>query len=318
MRPLKNRGSVRSSLALIATAGIVAVALSGCAAQAPAPGAEPGNSSSTIDVTGDFGKTPKVEFPTPLTPEETECTEVIEGEGPLIQNGQPVAIDFAMYNGATGDLLQSNGFGDQAPVPVVASDSVVFPGLAKGLTCAREGSRVAIVMPQKDGFGESPQALQLGVNPGDSLVFVVDVHQAFPARADGAPQLTRDGFPAVVLAPDGRPGVTVPKAAPPKQSEVELLKSGSGEVVEDGDQVIVQFTSVDWKTNEVSASTWEDGSATGVVAGDGGQGGPLPPAVTKALVGKKAGSQIGVIVVPEGDDASGSAQFYVVDVLGAL
>ncbi|MDF0513223.1 hypothetical protein PX701_06280 [Agromyces sp. H3Y2-19a] len=309
---------MRSSLALIATAALVAVALSGCAAQAPAPEAAPGNSSSTIDVTGDFGETPEVEFPTPLAPEETECTEVIEGEGPLIQSGQPVAIGFAMYNGATGELLQSNGFGDQPTTPVVASEKVVFPGLAKGLTCAREGSRVAIVMPQKDGFGESPDALQLGLNPGDSLVLIVDVHEAFPSRADGAPQLTRDAFPAVVLAPDGRPGITVPKADPPKQSEVELLKSGSGTVVEDGDQVVVQFTAVDWDTNEVSASTWEDGSPTGVVAGEGGQGGQLPPAVTKELVGQKAGSQIGVIVAPEGDDASGSAQFYVVDILGVL
>lgn len=309
---------MRSSLALIATAGIVAVALSGCAAQAPAPEAEPGNSSSTIDVTGDFGKTPKVEFPTPLTPEETECTEVIEGEGPYLEVGQLAMTGLAVYNGATGDPIQVTGFGDEAAVPLVVSDSnASLTGLSKGLTCARAGSRVAVVAPEKDLWGPNGNP-QIGVNPGDSIVFVIDVQRALPSRADGTPQLTRDGFPAVVLAPDGRHGVTVPKAAPPKQSEVEVLKAGSGEVVEDGDQVAVQYTAVDWNSNEVSGSTWEDGAPTIAVAGDGGQGGPLPPAVTKALVGKKAGSQIGVIVVPEGDDASDSAQFYVVDVLGAL
>ena len=59
--PSKNRGSVRSSLALIATAGLVAVALSGCAT-APALEA-PGQSTDAVTVTGDFGEKPRVEFP---------------------------------------------------------------------------------------------------------------------------------------------------------------------------------------------------------------------------------------------------------------
>ncbi|MCD5347179.1 FKBP-type peptidyl-prolyl cis-trans isomerase [Agromyces sp. S2-1-8] len=307
---------MRSSLALIATAALVAVALSGCAAQAPAPEAAPGGSSDTIDVTGDFGTSPEVEFPTPLMPEETECTEIVAGEGPYLEEGQLALTGLAVYNGATGDEIQVTGFGDEEPIPLVVTNQSLT-GLKKGLTCAREGSRVAVVVPEKDAFGPNGNP-QIGVNPGDSLVFVIDVQRAFPSRADGSPRLTRDGFPAVVLAPDGRPGITVPKSPAPEQSEVETLKAGSGEVVEEGDQVVVQYTAVDWESNEVTGSTWEDGAPVTAVAGDGGQGGSLPPAVTKELVGQKAGSQIGVIVAPEGDDASGSAQFYVVDILGVL
>src|SRR4051812_42800820 len=73
--PSKNRGSVRSSLALIATAGLVAVALSGCTPAPEAPEATSGQSSDAVVVKGDFGDAPKVEFPSPLEPDETQCTE---------------------------------------------------------------------------------------------------------------------------------------------------------------------------------------------------------------------------------------------------
>lgn len=315
---------MRSSLALIATAGLVAVALSGCT-QAPAPGATPGGSSDAIDVTGDFGATPEVEFPTPLMPEETECTEIIAGEGPLLTEGQTALASVAMFNGATGDLLQSSGFDGEEPVGLVVSSTAVFPGLAKGLTCAREGSRVAVVAPQKDGFGEDPNAAQFGINPGDSLVFVVDVQQTFGSRADGAPRLTRDGFPAVVLAPDGRPGITVPKVAPPEQTEIEVLKQGSGQVVESGDTVLVQYTGVLWDDNSVFDSTWEKGTPTTFTVADG-DGSQVIPGFSKAIIGQTVGSQVGVIVSPDdgyGEQGSGSIPadstlFFVVDILGVL
>src|SRR5688572_8253804 len=96
--PSKNRGSVRSPLALIATAGLVAVVLSGCAA-APAPQAVAGQSSDAVVVKGDFGEAPRVEFPTPLEPSTTQCTEVIEGEGELLQEGQFVLLGASLFNG---------------------------------------------------------------------------------------------------------------------------------------------------------------------------------------------------------------------------
>src|SRR5215207_1560807 len=103
--PSKNRGSVRSSLALIATAGLVAVALSGCAA-APTPEADAGQSSDAVVVKGDFGKNPRVDFPFPLAPEETQCTEIIAGEGDVLEEGQQALVGLAVYNGATGEELQ--------------------------------------------------------------------------------------------------------------------------------------------------------------------------------------------------------------------
>ena len=143
---------MRSSLALIATAGLVAVALSGCAPAASAPEATPGESSDAVVVKGDFGDTPRVEFPTPLEPEATQCTEIVAGEGERLHEGQQAMIGLAAYDGTTGEELQVIGFDDEDAVPAVVSDSTL-PGIRKALSCAAEGSRVAVVVPAEDGFG---------------------------------------------------------------------------------------------------------------------------------------------------------------------
>ena len=313
---------MRSSLALIATAGLVAVALSGCAS-APAPQASAGQSSDVVVVKGKFGDEPRVEFPSPLAPEETQCTEVIAGEGEYLQDGQQALIGLAVFNGATGEEIQVAGFGDEDPIALTVSDSTL-PGLKKALTCAQVGSRVAVVVPADDGFGPDGNA-SIGIAPGDSLVFVIDVERAFPARADGSVRLSRDGFPAVVLAPDGRPGITVPKVDPPEHLEVEVLKQGNGQVVEEGDSVVVHYTGVLWADNTVFDSSWESGSpATFVVSeSDGAQ---VIPGFAKALIGQQVGSQVGVIVPPSqgyGDQANeqipaGSTLFFVIDILGVI
>ena len=314
---------MRSSLALIATAGLVAVALSGCAA-VPDPEATAGDSSAAVTVSGKFGEAPKVEFPKPLAPGETQCTEVIAGEGPRITDGQQALVGLAVYNGATGEELQVAGFDDDERIPVTAAEGATMPGLHKALSCARAGSRVVAVVPQDDGFGPDGNP-SLGIEPGDSLVFVIDVEKAFLARANGAVRLARDGFPAVVLAPDGRPGITVPKSDPPtdEQSEVEVLKAGSGPVVESGDNVVVHYTGVTWADNGVFDSSWESGAPASFVVSDG-EGSQVIPGFAKAIIGQKIGSQVAVIVPPAegyGDQdqpkiPAGSTLFFVIDILG--
>ena len=138
---------MRSSLALIATAGLVAVVLSGCA-PAPTPQASPGRSSDVVTVRGDFGETPRVEFPTPLAPQETQCTEVIAGEGDYLTEDQFVLLGASLFNGTTGEEIQTVGFGDDGPAPLPLSQTQ--PAFQKGLTCAREGSRVVVVGPSAD------------------------------------------------------------------------------------------------------------------------------------------------------------------------
>lgn len=304
---------MRSSLALIATAGVLALALTGCA-EAPQSQAGSGASSDAVEVVGEFGDAPRVDFPTPLTPETTQCTELIAGEGDLVADGQLVLIGASLFDAATGEELQTVGFDENGPIPIVVGSTVA--GISKALTCAREGSRVVAVIPPEDAVQDGAEAG--GAVPDTGLVAVLDVERAFPARADGAPRLTRDGFPAVVLAPDGRPGITVPKSQPFTTTEVELLKEGSGAAVEEGDQVVVHFTAVDWNEGAVADSTWEQGKPTIVAASEDGVAQAMP-GTADALVGATVGSQLGV-VVPSGSDSGddANARFYVIDILGIV
>jgi peptidylprolyl isomerase len=180
-----------------------------------------------------------------------------------------------------------------------------------------------VVVPSRDlaGPGEDPEA----VEDAPSVVLVFDVRRAFPARADGVPQIARDGFPAVVTAPDGRPGITVPGTEPFDTTEVEVLKSGSGQVVEDGDEVVVHYTGVLWSDNEVFDSTWQKGEPQRFVVSEG-DASRVIPGFSKAIIGQKVGSQVGVVVTPEdgyGDTdqpgiPAGSTLFFVIDILGVV
>ncbi|BDZ53118.1 FKBP-type peptidyl-prolyl cis-trans isomerase [Agromyces marinus] len=311
---------MRLPIALTATATLVALALTGCTAT-PEPQAEPGASSDLIEVRGDFGDAPRAEFPTPLRPQETQCTEIVEGDGETLGEGQQALVGLAVYNATTGEQLQSTGFGDEPAVPVVLNDGTL-PGLVKGLSCASEGSRVAVAVPPADLWGEEGNAA-IGLGGEDGIVVIFDVHQAFLPKANGSPRITRDGFPAVVTAPDGRPGITVPDNPPFETTQVEVIKQGNGQTVEDGDNVVVHYTGVLWDDNSVFDSSWESGAPASFVVSEG-EGSQVIPGFSKALIGQQVGSQVGVVVTPEdgyGDTAqgsipAGSTLFFVIDILG--
>ncbi|UOE25481.1 FKBP-type peptidyl-prolyl cis-trans isomerase [Agromyces soli] len=333
MTASQNRGSVRSSLALIAALG-VAVALSACST-GPAPEAGPGASTEAVTVTGEFGSEPKVTFPTPLTPTETQCEVLHEGEGDSIAEGQLVEVAFVAYDGGTGEKLGGGGFGDAGGQLMTRGGSDSVPAFDKGLSCASEGSRVMFVAADYDASGAGEPTP--GADPKNGVVFVLDVLRAFPMKAEGAPQLTRDGFPAVVLAPDGRPGITVPKSDPPADAKqttaVETLKGGNGPVVKDGDTVVVQFTAVNWDDNQVieELSTWDQGTPARVGATSDAATAMqigLPVGFTKSLIGQQVGSQLGLIIPASeayGEQGAGNGViapnatlFFVVDILGVL
>ena len=314
---------MRSPLVLTATAALVALALTGCTAPAPEALASPGASSDLIEVSGKFGEEPRVDFPTPVTPGATQCTEVVEGDGERLVEGLLALVSLAVYNGATGEELQTVGFGDEDPVPVVLGGTTL-PGLVKGLSCGSAGSRVVMVVPPADAFGDEGNP-SIGLEAEDSLVVVADVRQSFLTRANGAVRPSRDGFPAVVLAPDGRPGITVPKSEPFEETEVEVLKEGSGQVVESGDQVVVHYTGVVWDSNEVFDSSWEQGAPASFVVAEG-EGSQVIPGFSEAIIGQKVGSQVAVVVPPDqgyGDAEQagippGSTLVFVIDILGVV
>jgi FKBP-type peptidyl-prolyl cis-trans isomerase len=295
---------VRTLPTFLTLTAVAALALTGCTA-APEPEETPsaeaaaiectdsGATSDAVNVAGDAGAEPAVTFETPLATEQTERTVVTEGTGDAVEEGDSVAISYAAYNATTGAKLTAGGFGDDAGLTVnVVNGQGVIPGILKGVACSNVGDRVAVVFPPADGFGDAGNT-DLGVAATDQLLFVIDIKEKLPTRATGEDQEPTDGFPTVELADDGAPTVTMPKADPPADLAVEVLKKGDGAAVTETSTVTVQYSGAIWETGKVFDQSWDVGPTTFPVSG-------LITGFTQGLVGQTVGSQV-VIVIPPGE-----------------
>ncbi|PPG21801.1 peptidylprolyl isomerase [Rathayibacter toxicus] len=323
---LSKRGPVRRTVALIADIGII-TALTGCSvsssttADCNAPFG-PGDSSSVVQVSGDFGTKPTVTVPTPLKADGTQVSTLITGSGAPLEKGQLASIDYTLVNGSDGKVLDSSPY-NGAPSTRIAVDAPGLVGLNRGLLCARIGSRVAIAVSPQDGLGRG--GAQLGVSPDDTIVIVADITKASLARANGEPQPMPNGFPNVTLDGDGRPGLARPAGDPPTTLQIAQLKKGDGEVVAGGDHVVIAYTGWLWKGGTVFDSSWEKSTPVVLAAADGSttKGGVIP-GFAQALIGQAVGSQVMAIIPPDqgyGSTAqptipAGSTLIFVADILG--
>jgi hypothetical protein len=310
---------VRNVPALIATAGLVLATLTACspgsaAADCTAP-VSSGDASDLVSVTGDFGSVPSVDFPTPLKTDDTQRSEIIEGSGPGLVEGQQAQLELSIFDAATGEVIQASAYDAESTRTFPIVPDQLGTALAEGLLCAQVGSRLTVVTP--------PGLENSGVNTADSVVFVVDVVKAYLTRADGAAQLPVAGLPAVVLAEDGTPGITVPAGEPPTELEVGVLKKGDGAEVTQGSQAMIHFTGLTWEDESVFGSTWADGTPGPVLVDENAAEGGLP-GLSQALIGQTVGSQIVAVIPPElAYGEAGTAQIppnstvvVVVDILG--
>lgn len=322
-----NRGPVRRTTALIASIGIVA-ALAGCSASSSTADCDApfssGDSSSAVEATGDFGSQPDVSVPSPLKVPTSQVSTLIEGSGDPLEKGQLVTIDYTLVNGADGSVLEASPYDGESTARFAVGGSGLV-GLNDGLLCTQVGSRVAIAIAPEDGFGES--SAQLGISPEDTLVLVADVQSASLARANGEQQPAPSGFPTVTLDENGQPGLAKPSGDAPTELEIAQLKKGDGEVVEEGDQVVVAYTGWLWSTGETFDSSWEKGAPVVFTAADGSttQGGVIP-GFAEALIDQPVGSQVIAIIPPDqgygdteqGAIPAGSTLIFVADILGTV
>lgn len=312
---------MRTAPALIAAAGLLLVSLTGCTAPGAVScddAASPGDATKLITVTGDFGSTPKVDIPKPLYTKTTERSVVIEGDGQQVAADGTVNLNMMILNGRTGDVLQQTDFTGPAKTLIALSGGL--PGFSKALACTTVGSRVVAAITPEDAFGPSGGSEANGLKKDDTIILVADVQGAALSKADGAERPIPSGFPSVVTAPSGQPGVTIPATAAPTETKHTLSRVGDGATVKAGDQVIVNYTGVLWDQKSVFDSSWEKGQPLAFQA-DGGQ---MIKAFNDAVVGQRVGSQVILVVAPKdgyGEQGSGSVPagatlVFVIDVLG--
>lgn len=306
----------RTSAAVVAV-GLVAVALTGCSSDpnADCSTALPsGPASQLVTATGKVGEKPKVELPSPIDAKTSQRTVLTEGSGERVHSGQLVELGYTQFDGDTGEVSAS-GYGASSVVLALDDAGTGFSGaLSKGLQCTTVGSRVAVAV-SPDDLGS-----QGGARPS-AQIMVFDILGTSLSAANGVVRPSVSGFPTVVLAPTGQPGITIPSSgAAPTKVRSELLKAGDGATVKKDSILTLQYTAVGWDNRAVTSTSWSNGGpalasmANGQVQVNNNDGAILPESVRNELVGVKVGSQL-VIETPA--DGSRPAEAWVVDILGS-
>ena len=322
------RRLARTASALVATFALIG-SLAACSGPFGSDECVPviarGPSANLVTASGSFGSSPTVDFPTPLRTDGPQSAVIDEGAGKPIAAGQFVDFQVSVFNALDGELITQSSY-DAAQEPIRRAAGSDVDLLAESLQCASVGSRLAVTGTIENVFGSGNLPAELGIADDDPIVLVFDVQAAYLGRANGTPQLGASGIPAVVSAPDGRPGITVPNEEPPTELRAHTLVLGSGAALAEGDRAVLHYTGLLWSTSTIFDSSWDRGApATFTMASFIDDPNGVVPGLAQGLIGTTIGSQVIVVIPPElgypegqspASIPAGATMVFVVDVLG--
>jgi FKBP-type peptidyl-prolyl cis-trans isomerase len=334
-------GVVRKIAAIVVAAAFV-VSVAACAdlpaeVQGCVPIYHAGAASKAITASGAIGTVPKVHVPTPTTATKVENSVTTEGKGLILGKGDIAEISSLLYDGKTGKLVgvtsPSHAYSKSTALQLPVGDkSTLLPiTVTKALTCERVGSRIVTVLTAAQAYGSSAAAESQGYSGKATMILVSDIGNGYRGRATGILQPLQSGFPSVVTAPNGTPGLTLDLQEPPKTLQYEVVRGGSGAKVKAGQKVLLQVEGVEWTDpapTKAFDTTWTSDTPrfytlTALKANASGQS--LDKGSVKALVGQRVGSQVLVVVPPKAGYPSGKAPsgyptgstlIFVYDILG--
>jgi len=147
---------------------------------ASASGTQVSSGGGTLPtVTAHAGSAPTITIPPNNPPSGLVTKTLIKGSGPKVAKGQYVIAQYTGYIWRTKKVFDSSwSSGSPFGFVIGASPSQVISGWDTGLAGQTVGSRVMLVIPPKDAYG-STGASQAGITGTDTLVFVVDIIDAF-------------------------------------------------------------------------------------------------------------------------------------------
>ena len=130
-------------------------------------------------VTMNEGKPATITIPKGVkAPTKTVVQPLIQGEGAEVKEGQTVRVAYtgALYK--DGSVFDSSASRPEQPYfEFQVGQGGVIKGWDSGLTGQKVGSRVLLVIPPADGYGEAGSPPK--ISGKDTLVFVVDILAAY-------------------------------------------------------------------------------------------------------------------------------------------
>jgi peptidylprolyl isomerase len=308
-----------SRLRIVSAAVIPLVFLAACGSGKTDAKANP------LDVitVGGTAKAPTLAFKTkPLTVKATTTKVLTPGTGTKLAKTNALTFNYVLVNGKDGKQIETS-FGKQVAGLDLSSASLL-PGLSKGLTGQKVGSRLLVAIPPADAFGAQGNT-QAGFGPKDTVIFLIDLVSASTplTTATGAAVAPKAGLPTVKVDGAKPAVVVVPKTAAPTKLIVQPLIKGTGPVVKAGQHIKVSYTGVLWKNGKKFDASADHGSSFDTQIGAG----QVITGWDKGLVGQTVGSRLLLVVPPaEGYGAKGSPPLigakdtlvFVVDILAII
>lgn len=321
--------------AVLLTVGLLAA----CGADEAVDPADPEAPAGTPIVSGAFGEPPSIELPSGVGGDELVVDVLEEGDGAVVEDGQVIVANYqgVVWPGAAEGEIGTSGtagsgstsaapvfdtFASGLPEAFTLTAEQVLKGMQDGLVGTTVGSRVMIVVPPAEGFGEQGQQ-EIGVGPTDTLVFVFDVLDSFQGdqAAEGVEVAADPALPTVEESDSG-PTATMPATPAPTELISHVLVQGDGAPVEAGQLLVAQYRGQLYKDGSEFDSSWSRGAPTGFPIGVGG----VISGWDKTLVGQAIGSRVLLVIPPaegygEGGNpptiAGDDTLVFVVDILGA-
>jgi peptidylprolyl isomerase len=316
----------------LAAVALASIALTGCAssdsgdgsaaasdgnvcevtpAAAPSPAPSPSEADvkavDAIEVAGPVGEEPKVTFKTPLQVSSPTFRIVDEGTGAELKEKDQVTIDYVVLAGKDGKQATST-WKTKEPETFELGNAQ-YDLLNDQLIGKKVGTRLLMASTAMD------QTIQVTMVE----VAKVEAPTEIPTRAEGTAVEPEDGLPAVELADDGQPTVTIPKNyEEPTDLVIQPLVEGDGAEVTKDQTVTVQYAGCLLDGTSFDSS-WSRGTPTSFPLNG------VIPGWTNGIAGQKVGSQV-LLVIPA-DQAYGdqeqngipanSTLVFVVDILEA-
>lgn len=273
---------------------------------------------SDIEVSG--SDEPEISVEEGFETDETTSKVISPGDGETVHAGDVVNLDYVGVDGRTGKVFD-NSFQSEQSLTATLIEGEIIDGFIKGLDGKKVGSRVLVAVAPDDGFEQNND--QYDLRSDDSLVFVFDINDKIPESATGKKKSVPKTVPRLTFDDQDRPdGFTKTKKTPDKVTDEKayLAVEGSGDKVQSGDTLVVQYVGQVYPDGDVFDESWSHGPATFSVGT-----GRLIKCWDDLLVDQKVGSRV-ILVCPakyaygeEGNDKikGGDTLIFAIDLLAA-
>jgi FKBP-type peptidyl-prolyl cis-trans isomerase len=291
---------------------------------APAVPTPVASASPMPTVSGSFGSKATITIPAGQPSGQFVVSTVSEGDGPTVNKGDWVTVNYTAKDWTTGKDLPSSYDAGAKPQLYQAGNGQLVPAFDQSVLGRKTGSRVLVVAPPSAAFGSAGNQ-QLGVGKDDTVVFLLDIMQSVPQDSVVSGTMTQPpaNLPQVKDNGKAAPTITIPaNTPPPADLQTSVLIKGDGKPVQAGQSVVLQYTGVLWSNGQQFDSSWNHGGAQVLQIGTGS----VIPGWDKGLVGQPVGSRVELVIPPSlgyGSTAqngipANSTLVFVIDILEAV